>query len=156
MSQFAAVLERLWSGRVLAPIFLLSFCGCTPSGDLGMVTGTITLNGEPVEGVVVEFNPQGGTGSVAMGQTDANGKYEAMFTMNRKGASLGENLIRLSTADVGIDLDGTGKPVRNFVPAEYGANSTLVRTVEPGNNVIDIDMVSDENSKIRQSQDDGS
>jgi len=83
---FTAILIGL---LVFAPI------GCNnPDARLAMVEGTITYNGQPVEGATVTFLPVDPAGEIAVGLTDADGR----FTLN-------------STAAVGV---GTGA-----LPGEY-------------------------------------
>lgn len=51
-------------------------CGCTPSNPYGTVsvTGKVTVDGAPLEGVTVSFVPPG-DGMSAFGITDADGNY---------------------------------------------------------------------------------
>ena len=60
----------------------LSGCG----GDAGLntapVTGTVTLDGEPLEGAAVSFSPEG-DGHAAAGVTDASGEF--VLTTETKG-----------------------------------------------------------------------
>jgi len=55
---------------------LLVFTGCSEN-NLGAVkvTGTVTLDGEPISGVTVAFLPAGATGREAYGTTDAQGQF---------------------------------------------------------------------------------
>lgn len=131
---------------------ILAFClmGCGGTGDgLGGVTGTITLNGDPLVGVIVEFSPTDSSGSMAMGLTDSSGHYELMFSMSQTGASLGSNTVKISTADAGLP-DGSGKTIKELVPAEYNSKSSLVATVEAGANVIDFELKSSDDSEVVQ------
>ena len=50
--------------------------GCGPDNPYGtvVVTGTVTVDGEPMEGVTISFVPSG-DGMSAFGLTDANGSY---------------------------------------------------------------------------------
>lgn len=138
------------SRNSFAAIFIVCLMGCGGTGDgLGSVTGTVTLNGEPLAGVVVEYSPTGGSGSMAMGLTDESGYYEMMFSMNQKGASLGSNKVSISTADAGLP-DADGKNIKELVPAEYNSKSTLVATVKAGANVIDFELKSNDDSEIEQ------
>jgi hypothetical protein len=53
---------------------LLLLCGCGGT-SFDSVTGTVTLDGQPVGDAVVVFNPDGG-GQVATGLTDSGGKFK--------------------------------------------------------------------------------
>jgi len=135
---------------LLAAICTVCLIGCGGTGeDLGSVTGTITLNGKPLPGVVVEYSPTGGSGSMAMGLTDESGHYEMMFSMNQKGASLGNNKVTISTSDAGLP-GADGETIKEIVPAEYNSNSTLEATVTAGANVIDFKLESSDGSEIVQ------
>lgn len=59
--------------------------GCKQPEEAIPVSGTVTLDGKPVEGATVNFSPQATTGKVAVGLTDAAGK----FTLNTPELGLG-------------------------------------------------------------------
>lgn len=68
---------RWWMSFVAAGI-LATVVGCSGGGalDTAVVTGVVTLDGEPVEGATVMFRPvTEGQGAPATGTTDASGKY---------------------------------------------------------------------------------
>jgi hypothetical protein len=68
---------RWWMSFVAAGI-LATIAGCSGGSalDTAMVTGVVTLDGEPVEGATVMFRPvTEGQGAPATGTTDASGKY---------------------------------------------------------------------------------
>lgn len=133
-------------GVSLPLLLLVAVCGCKGNKDLGQVTGTITLNGEPLQDAFVIFAPtQGGTTSY--GRTDAEGRYEMMFSDDAKGAWLGENRVEISTADVGATSPDGG--AREKVPAIYNQNSTLKVEVESGSNTHDFELKSDEGRVVQ-------
>ena len=57
---------------------LLLLSGCGPDNPYGTVavTGKITVNGEPMEGITVTFVPDSPEGVSAFGRTDAGGNYQ--------------------------------------------------------------------------------
>ncbi len=57
--------------KALCLVLLVSAVGCTPSDQppLGRVYGKVTLDGEPLAGVIVNFQPE--SGRVATAETDA-------------------------------------------------------------------------------------
>ena len=70
-------------------LFLVFGCG---NSDLARVTGVVTMDGKPVEGVSLEFTPvAGGRPSVAL--SDEYGKYEANYTHNERGAQIGQHKV---------------------------------------------------------------
>lgn len=120
--------------RAACGLLLLSVCGCG-TGDrpeLGEVTGTVTLDGQPLIGVIVMFTPD--EGRPATGQTDAFGKYELVYRYGVNGAKIGPNTVSL------VWPTGETGPA---IPKEYGAESKVKVEVEPGDNVFDYDLKSD-------------
>ncbi|MGQ0633683.1 MAG: carboxypeptidase regulatory-like domain-containing protein [Planctomycetaceae bacterium] len=133
-----------WHARAF-PLLALSFlavAGCG-RGDLGYVTGKVTLDGEPVEGAFVTYSPKA-AGSPAYGRTDDDGEFYLMFSRTVKGASLGENNVTIKTGDLAPEPK-TGKVINlpEKIPLAYNAASKLVRTVEVGSNRHDFDLKSD-------------
>ena len=123
---------------MIGVVVLVSTCGCGPSQDLpdlGLVTGTVTLDGTPTQGLQVRFEPQGA--ALSMGMTNASGQYELYYTNNAKGAAIGKHIVRIEQFD---DPDGQGTPV--MIPARYNVDSTLTADVTAGENTIDFDLTS--------------
>ena len=119
----------------------LAAAGCGASrSDLGQVSGRITLDGRPVPNAFVQFVSQEG-GTTSYGRTDGAGAYRMEATRKSQGASLGANLVRISTADV-QDQGGKAVNVPEQIPAEYNVRSDLVRKVEAGDNVFDFELKS--------------
>ena len=58
-------------------VLALTGCGSDDTPPLGEVTGKITLDGQPLEGVIVLCKPE--IGRVATGTTNAAGEYELEF-----------------------------------------------------------------------------
>lgn len=63
-------------------------CGGAEGEPTYSVTGVVTLNGAPLEGVAVSFVPDG-SGQSAVGVTDASGKYSLTTRMKDDGAVIG-------------------------------------------------------------------
>ena len=105
--------------------------------ELGQVTGTVTLNGKPVESVTVWFHPiqtdkeksdKLKRASSSGGTTDAAGHYELKYG-DVKGAAVGE-------CEVAIEA-----PSRSDIPAKFlGPKLTVTKTVSAGRQVIDLDL----------------
>ena len=125
--------------HIIGMVSLLAVAGCGGNSDLASVTGTVTLDGEPLEGAAVVFAPTS-AGATAYGRTDAQGRYEMMFSDDEKGAWLGENIVRISTEDVGSG-DSPARP--EVVPAIYNQRSTLRANVEKKANTFDFALESD-------------
>jgi hypothetical protein len=65
---------RAWT-LTLAAGGLIFLAGCGGS-NLPSVTGTVTLDGQALDGAVVLFNPDGPGGQVATGVTDSRGNFK--------------------------------------------------------------------------------
>lgn len=124
----------------LIAIFFLLAPGCGGRSDLGLVDGKVTLDGKPLADAFVEFVPKS-SGSVATGRTDQNGEYSMMFSRDVKGASIGENIVRISTYDV-RDEGGKEVHIPERIPTKYNSKSEQVVTVEQGRNRLDFDLKS--------------
>ncbi|GAA4430258.1 carboxypeptidase regulatory-like domain-containing protein [Bremerella cremea] len=128
-----------------AASLLMVGCSSGDHPDVGRVHGKVTLNGEPMEGVVVSFEPaEGGRGSWAL--TDAEGQYELNYNANTRGTRTGDNLVRLSKQKPVIRDDNgrvTDPGFKEKFPAEYNTQSTQIVTVQGGDNEFNFDVVSD-------------
>ena len=128
------------SWAVVLSVFCLVCVGCSGRDlpELGYVTGTVTRNGEPPEGVVVEFysdTEEGGRPGV--GVTDSEGFYELKYTGGVEGTMVGPAEISVTTEwPEGEPPEGESEEI----PAKYNSKSELKKTVEPGSNVIDLDL----------------
>ncbi|MFM1801608.1 MAG: hypothetical protein RJA81_960 [Planctomycetota bacterium] len=116
------------------------------------VTGKVSLNGKPLEGVIVTFLPKEEGGSMTVGETDENGQYKLSY-VGMPGCASGPYQVMLSyktTAD--------GKPVTlamqsalimpkeaagavELMPEKYmGGKSTLTAEVPAEGGQIDFSL----------------
>jgi hypothetical protein len=119
---------------------LIACCGCGPAGpQRAEVSGTVTLNGEPVrEGSINFFPTKGNTGPEAGGAI-LDGKFHIP---RAKGPVVGMNRVELRAFQkTGKQIqDPTAKQgtlteeIANIFPAEFNSNSTLERDVSAGKN----------------------
>ena len=81
---------------VIVPLFLLSV-GCVgPKVQVADVSGTVTMNGKPLELVAVEFWPVADGGMRSMGKTDKDGKFTLKTDDGLlSGASIGNHKVVL-------------------------------------------------------------
>lgn len=121
-----------------AALLLVALVGCGRS-DLGTVTGTITLDGEPLADALVMFTPITG-GRPAAGRTDSQGNYELVHDRNSQGAVFGEHVVEVSTGDELANDDDTVTVIPEKIPAKYNLDSELRATIEAGENVFDFDL----------------
>lgn len=116
---------------VFALLFLGLFlvgCGGADYPDRGVVTGKVTMNGEPVPNISIMAAPM--KGRTSYGRTEADGSYELMYTIDVSGTELGPNKITMIWP---TGVSGPG------IPKEY-LDMTL--DVKNGSNVYDIEMKS--------------
>ena len=133
---------------VFATPFILSLLfltGCGGSGpEIGHVTGTVTLDGRPVEGAMLFFEPTtGGRSSTAL--TDASGKYELKYIGDRMGALIGDHQVRI-TKSRKTTYEDNGKIREKGVPEQFpksaNESTTLTAKVVAGENTFDFPITS--------------
>jgi|LSQX01.2.fsa_nt_gb hypothetical protein len=125
---------------IIAAAALAAACGCGRSQDvpdLGLVTGTVTLDGTPVPGLLVMFEPT--DAALSTGTTNASGEYELWYTNKVKGAAIGKHVVRIEAFQDG-EQGGGNRPVA--IPGRYNTDSTLTAEVQAGENTINFDLVS--------------
>lgn len=120
-------------------VLVLLALACTGCGSgLGDVTGTVTLEGQPLPNVNVMFeNTERNTRST--GVTDAAGKYRLSTNAKDDGAPVGDCKIAVNQPPPADSSQGEGPrifPVRY----ERADSSGLTFTVKAGKNTHDIDL----------------
>ena len=128
------------SFRLAAMLTCLIVAGCGSDDDLSRVKGKVTLNGQPLEGATVEFQPTAEGGAPSVGETDAKGRYELMYSFDTPGVLPGEHIVSIRTAGTYFDDQGNELEREERVPPKYNTQSELKRTVEPGKKTIDFDL----------------
>lgn len=138
-------------------LLLAVAAGCSGSSDrpkLARASGIVTLDGEPVEGAIVNFLPVAG-GRLATGTTDATGRYTLTTFDKDDGAAVGEHYVgvvkmggegmqQVAQAEVpageegllpDLSAPGVKQPeIEYLVPEKYGnpKESQLKATVPAG------------------------
>ena len=146
-----SLVRRLFGVVAVAACWLnLAGCGGGPTDqpELGQVTGTVTLDGQPLSGIDVVFTPQ--NGRPARGKTNAEGKYDLIYIRDTRGTKTGHNRVEIApieegdddSAEPGDDSAPSPKPTaarsrKPKVPAQYNTKSILEANVQPGENVFD-------------------
>lgn len=89
-----------WAG----PALLLSVVETGCGGPSTTLTGTVTVDGRPAPaGLLLEFSPTA-AGTSAYAATDAQGRYEACLTFQRKGIEPGEHRVRLMPGSAAVSV----------------------------------------------------
>jgi hypothetical protein len=120
--------------------------------DLVDVSGTVTLDGQPLAGAQVAFEAPDGTYS--SGVTDASGNFDLMFNTEQSGCLTGEKVVRIKLAgssetmdeapdDEGNSDEGVKKTATaGKIPAQYNKDSTLKATVDADHTTFQFDLKS--------------
>jgi hypothetical protein len=111
---------------------LLAASGCGSGGDrppLGQVSGTITMEGKPLEGLIVLIKPK--EGRPAVGETDKNGFYRAEYLYRVPGAKVGPSIVSFEWP-----LAKGGPPLAE----KYGPKSEIAFEVKAGSNEFSLDL----------------
>lgn len=122
---------------------MLALCtasGCKDEPALAQVEGRVLLDGKPLDGAQVEFQPE--RGSPSYGETDAEGRYRLRFTRQREGVLPGKHVVRVRTAKYAPDGSGGERFEPERLPPRYHDASELVRSVELGDSQIDLELQS--------------
>ncbi|WP_437205682.1 carboxypeptidase regulatory-like domain-containing protein [Planctomicrobium sp. SH664] len=139
--------SRLLMALSCLPVLCLNV-GCWKKGpDLGVVKGTVTMDGKPLPRAGVAFFPKAG-GRPAFSRTNNEGKYELKYHGNTKGALLGDHEVRITTfIAANLTTDENDKvhvtpEQKEVVPKRYNDDTELSVTVEPSRNEYNFDLVS--------------
>jgi hypothetical protein len=139
--------------RFFTPLALaLLAAGC--SDGKTEVSGTVRLNGQPIQEGSINFIPIDGNRGPGAGAVITDGKYHIPRT---GGVTPGKNRVEIRAfRNNGRKVqDPTGKPGTladersPAFPAEFNDKSTLVREVRPGSDTIDFDIEVPEPGKPR-------
>ncbi|WP_373649656.1 MULTISPECIES: hypothetical protein [unclassified Schlesneria] len=126
-NQKTFALGLLWAGCVITTIG----CGGADRPPLGKVTGTVTMEGDPVENLILLFKPE--VGRAATAKTDVNGFYRVEYVKGEPGTKIGPTTVLLEWP--------LGYEAPFPIPPRYtGANSELKLEVVAGNNPFDIEL----------------
>ncbi len=137
--------KMVWGRRFVVCVLSLVMLGCDGRKvpELGYVSGAVTMDGKPLDGVTVNFHPFSkgkGQGRVAVGKTDSEGKYVLTYLEGIEGTKLGPNKVSIMT----FWPDGEpGEGEFETIPVRYyGRDTTLEETVVEGNNTFDFKLTS--------------
>ena len=113
--------------------WLTLVAGCGRSGAVVPVQGRVLLDGKPVAGAAVLFEPTSG-GVPATGTTDSEGKFSLTTTGQGPGAAVGAHNVSVSKqtfAQPGRKVEeGEIVAMKSETPVKYASPATSGLTVE--------------------------
>jgi hypothetical protein len=125
-----------YSTSILIVIGVLTITGCESKPyTLAPVAGIVTLDGEPVPGAVVNFQPQAGEsrspGPGSTGRCDAEGHFELKTIRDELGAVKGVHTVRIYSysPESPVASDGGSGPRKEIIPDRYNYASELTYEV---------------------------
>ncbi len=127
---------------------LICSVGCS-NGNVGLVSGTVHLDGQPLEGALVTFYPETEGANpmeigTSIGRTNEDGEYELIYNRDEMGAVVGKHVVYIETLQEG---SGYGPGRAEEVPKRYNSQSELHVEVKPGRNTIDFLELTSEGQK---------
>jgi hypothetical protein len=132
-------MKRLLSLAIALLGAAITGCGERPY-DVVEVSGQVLLDGQPLPGAHVLFRPteKSSAGPEAFGKTDADGKYSLTTIFDDDGATVGRNVVSITTLQVQEDpSDPDNGGARNVlnperVPSHYNHKSEIFFDVRAG------------------------
>lgn len=116
----------------------VAVAGCGDNLKLAKVTGTVTLDGQPLANARVLFQPKQGRPS--LGITDPSGRFELQYTQEKKGAVPGEHVVSITTSSA--ENADEGNRVKEIVPSRYNSRTTLTVMVDKSHRTHDFALQS--------------
>src|SRR5262249_53014553 len=128
--------------RLVLGLALLMVLGCGSGKKYAPVSGKVTLNGQPLVGATVNFQPIAPPGSVeaapsSAGKTNEKGEYTLTVATGEKGAWVGQHRVMISALDAQVGEGDArpprgGWPMKDKVPPKYNTDSKETFTVPKG------------------------
>lgn len=140
------VVEKFLVSRLCSCVLLSLLAGLVGCGGGGAgltdetlipVSGVVTLDGAPLEGAEIVFEPQG-AGGMSFASTNAKGEYSLLYNQQQNGAVAGEHVVRIRK----IGGPDTNFDTLNMLPEKYGEKSTLTATVGADSKTHNFDLTS--------------
>ncbi|MBA2117050.1 carboxypeptidase-like regulatory domain-containing protein [Bremerella alba] len=121
---------------LFASIGLLS--GCNADSNLSLVQGIVTLDGKPLPGASVTFQPQPSTmGQTARGRTDETGRY-TLKVRSKESIVAGEYRVEVKVVNEITNQQGMvvgeKEDPKLKIARRYNDKTELTADVQPGQN----------------------
>ena len=128
-----------FAGLMLVAVLL---SGCGGSGaEVAPVSGRVTLDGAPLAGARIRFQPEASGGSPSYGAADQDGHYVLGYKRGQPGALIGWHTVSIERGG----HDGpANKSKPQSLPARYNTESELRKEVKDvADNVADFELTTD-------------
>jgi hypothetical protein len=118
-------------------LFATSGCG----NNLGIVTGTVTLDGQPVVSGMVTFVKQDGNHLVRDGAVITDGKFQAKVPPGTYKLELnGQKVISKRTQKNFDGQDETLDVTGEMFPPQFNVQTKLTQEIKPGPNPVKLEL----------------
>jgi hypothetical protein len=133
--------------RIITGAFVALVCVCAGCGGRVRVEGNVTLDGTPVDGGSISFMQGTGPGSDKGHAPIQGGKYvvagEAAKNLTPGSYTVQIHWIqKLNKPGTDAPNADTGAAVKELIPPQYNAKSTLTREITAGSNRVDFELKS--------------
>jgi hypothetical protein len=130
---------------VFCVILILSLTGCGGGGEpipeLAQVTGVVTMDGAPLDGAKIIFEPQQSADKArrraSSATTESDGSYTLQYNSDASGATPGSHKVLISKMP-----DDPEQAGEQLIPAKYNNKTELTAEVKEGDNSFDFDLKS--------------
>ena len=126
----------IWAALLVVVILTVACQGCNSRSvgypPLGKVTGVLTREGQPLEGMTVLFQPVAG-GRASVGFTDSAGRYSLRYTEVADGAMVGDQTVMLVEEPDDTNPKATLRTTK-------GLDKRFSFTVQEGTQTFDIEI----------------
>jgi hypothetical protein len=125
---------RAASGLAVSLAVALPAVGC--GRKLVTTSGVITLDGQPLGGAVVQFQPEGPGGDIATGTSEADGSFR-LSTGGADGAAPGAYRVVV----VKFDSSGKSKGKASLLPKRYASrDATPLQCTVPHDGPVAVEL----------------
>jgi hypothetical protein len=128
--------RAVWALSLMLVLALVPGCNRNPH-NLAEVEGTVLIEGKPVPGLTLTFQPDSDVATTSVAYTDERGDYYCQYTRDLRGAYIGKHTVSINHWPPD---DYPRDAIRYRIPARYNTNSELQIEVKPGHNTFDWDV----------------
>jgi hypothetical protein len=125
VDQVHAVADSAFWRRCLCLAAALLLTGCGAAGpELAPVSGTVTLDGQPIENADVVFQPEDAR-SPSYGRTGPDGRYELGYKRGVAGALVGKHTVSIRVSAEVVRNPPRIAPVERRVEVQSGEDNVF-------------------------------